>query len=102
MTATYWEIGRRIVQSEQAGEKRAEYVRAQTIRLFVPFGQKQGRGVHLKDQKLADVLAEFSRAKQRPVSTIFWNANLNVMQEACHLAQQVLEMLVLVHEARQP
>src|ERR1700732_3219615 len=25
MTATYWEIGRRIVQSEQAGEKRAEY-----------------------------------------------------------------------------
>lgn len=76
-------------------------VRAQTIRLFVPFGQKQGRGVHLKDQKLADVLAEFSRAKQRPVSTIFWNANLNVMQEACHLAQQVLETLVLVHEARQ-
>jgi hypothetical protein len=76
-------------------------VRAQTIRLFVPFGQKQGRGVHLKDQKLADVLAEFSRAKQRPVSTVFWNANLNVMQEACHLAQQVLETLVLVHEARQ-
>lgn len=25
MTATYWEIGRMIVQSEQAGEKRAEY-----------------------------------------------------------------------------
>ena len=25
MTATYWEIGRRIVQSEQAGEKRAVY-----------------------------------------------------------------------------
>ena len=25
MTATYWEIGRRIVQSEQAGRKRAEY-----------------------------------------------------------------------------
>jgi hypothetical protein len=25
MTAAYWEFGRRIVQSEQAGEKRAEY-----------------------------------------------------------------------------
>jgi hypothetical protein len=25
MTATYWEIGRRIVEFEQGGEKRAEY-----------------------------------------------------------------------------
>ena len=25
MTATYWEIGRRIVDSEQAGQQRAEY-----------------------------------------------------------------------------
>ncbi|MEO7678910.1 MAG: DUF1016 N-terminal domain-containing protein, partial [Verrucomicrobiota bacterium] len=25
MTATYWEVGRRIVEHEQAGEKRAEY-----------------------------------------------------------------------------
>jgi DUF1016 N-terminal domain len=25
MTATYWEIGRRIVESEQAGESRANY-----------------------------------------------------------------------------
>ncbi|NEP56384.1 MAG: DUF1016 domain-containing protein [Symploca sp. SIO2G7] len=25
MTATYWEIGRRIVEFEQSGESRAEY-----------------------------------------------------------------------------
>ena len=25
MTATYWEIGRRIVESEQSGQERAEY-----------------------------------------------------------------------------
>lgn len=75
-------------------------VRAETIRLFVPFGQKQGRGVHLKDQKLADVLAEFSRAKERPVSQTFWKANLAVMQAACKLSEEVLSALILIHDAR--
>jgi hypothetical protein len=75
-------------------------VRAETIRLFVPFGQKQGRGVHLKDQKLADVLAEFSRARERPVSQVFWEANLAVMQAACKLAEEVLGTLILIHNAR--
>jgi len=76
-------------------------VRADTIRLFLPFGQSQGRGVHLKDQKLADILAEFSRAKLRPVSTVFWQSNLKIMQESCQLAEQILETLILLHEARQ-
>ena len=75
-------------------------VRAETIRLFVPFGQKEGRGVHLRDQKLAEVLAEFSRAKERPVSQIFWKANLAVMQAACKLAEEVLSALILIHNAR--
>jgi len=75
-------------------------VRAEKIRLFVPFGQKEGRGVHLKDQKLAEVLAEFSRAKERPVSQIFWKANLAVMQAACKLAEAVLSALVLIHNGR--
>lgn len=35
MTATYWEIGRRIVDSEQAGQQRAEYGEA-LIRRFSP------------------------------------------------------------------
>lgn len=75
-------------------------VRAETIRLFVPFGQKQSRGVHLKDQKLAEVLAEFSRARERPVSQVFWEANLAVMQAACKLAEEVLATLILIHNAR--
>ena len=75
-------------------------VRAEKIRLFVPFGQKEGRGVHLRDQKLAEVLAEFSRAKERPVSQIFWKANLAVMQAACRLAEEVLSALILIHDAR--
>jgi hypothetical protein len=76
-------------------------VRAETIRLFLPFGQTQGRGVHLKDQKLADILSEFSRAKLRPVSTVFWQSNLKIMQESCQLAEHILETLILLHEARQ-
>jgi hypothetical protein len=75
-------------------------VRAEIIRLFVPFGKKEGRGVHLKDQKLADVLAEFTRAKERPVSNTFWEANLAVMKAASKLAEEVLATLVLIHDAR--
>jgi hypothetical protein len=75
-------------------------VRAEKIRLFVPFGQKEGRGVHLRDQKLAEVLAEFSRAKERPVSQLFWKANHAVMQAACRLSEQVLAALILMHDAR--
>jgi hypothetical protein len=75
-------------------------VRAETIRLFVPFGKKEGRGVHLKDQKLADVLAEFTRAKERPVSNAFWEANSAVMKAASKLAEEVLATLVLIHDAR--
>src|SRR5579872_4641062 len=75
-------------------------VRAEKIRLFVPFGQKEGRGIHLKDQKLAEVLSVFSRAKERPVSHGFWKANLSVIQAACRLADGVLSALILIHDAK--
>lgn len=44
MTATYWEIGRRIVQSEQAGEKRAEYGELLIKRLSKDLSTSFGRG----------------------------------------------------------
>ena len=44
MTATYWEIGRRIVQSEQAGEKRAEYGDVLIQRLAKDLSASFGRG----------------------------------------------------------
>jgi hypothetical protein len=44
MTATYWEIGRRIVQSEQTGEKRAEYGDALIQRLAKDLSASFGRG----------------------------------------------------------
>jgi predicted nuclease of restriction endonuclease-like (RecB) superfamily len=44
MTAAYWEIGRRIVQSEQAGEKRAEYGEVLIRRLAEDLSGSFGRG----------------------------------------------------------
>lgn len=44
MTATYWEIGRRIVESEQGGEERAGYGEALVRRLAEDLTRQFGRG----------------------------------------------------------
>ncbi|MFL9876526.1 PDDEXK nuclease domain-containing protein [Paraburkholderia megapolitana] len=44
MTATYWEIGQRIVESEQGGENRAEYGSALLPRLAQDLTARFGRG----------------------------------------------------------
>jgi predicted nuclease of restriction endonuclease-like (RecB) superfamily len=44
MTASYWEIGRRIVELEQAGQERASYGQALLKRLSVDLTQRFGRG----------------------------------------------------------
>ncbi len=44
MTATYWEIGRRIVESEQGGKERADYGQALLQRLSVDLSARFGRG----------------------------------------------------------
>ena len=44
MTATYWEIGRRIAEQEQHGEKRAQYGKALLRRLAEDLTPRFGRG----------------------------------------------------------
>ena len=44
MTATYWEIGRRIVEYEQHGKKRAEYGKVLLQRLAADLNARFGRG----------------------------------------------------------
>jgi len=44
MTAAYWEIGRRIVESEQQGEARAEYGEQLIERLAIDLSKQFGRG----------------------------------------------------------
>ena len=43
LTATYWEIGRRIVKFVQGGAKKAEYGEALLVRLAVDLTAKFGR-----------------------------------------------------------
>jgi hypothetical protein len=44
MTATYWEIGRRIVEYDQGGEERAEYGQELMVRLGDDLTKRFGRG----------------------------------------------------------
>lgn len=44
MTASYWEIGRRVVEFEQAGKERAEYGQALLKRLAADLSARFGRG----------------------------------------------------------
>ena len=44
MTATYWEMGRLIVESEQAGAKRADYGKELIVRLSGDLTKRFGRG----------------------------------------------------------
>src|SRR6185369_3106810 len=44
MTATYWEIGRRIVEFEQGGKERAEYGETLLLRLSHDLTARIGRG----------------------------------------------------------
>lgn len=44
MTATYWEIGRRVVEFEQGGRQRAEYGKSLLLKLSSDLSAKFGRG----------------------------------------------------------
>jgi hypothetical protein len=46
MTATYWEMGRRIVELEQSGQGRAEYGEQVVKQLAVDLTSRFGRGVY--------------------------------------------------------
>jgi hypothetical protein len=52
ITATYWEIGRRIVEFEQKGEKRADYGRELLKRLSKDLSARFGRGFSERNLEL--------------------------------------------------
>ena len=56
MTATYWQIGRRIVESEQAGENRAAYGRGLLQRLAADLTKRFGRGFGVDNLELMRLL----------------------------------------------
>ncbi len=67
MTAAYWMIGRRIVEFEQSGEKRAEYGTALIERLSTDLRKRFGRGfgsVNLSQMKKFYLLWSVERILQ--------------------------------------
>lgn len=52
MTATYWQIGRRIVESEQGGDARAAYGHALLQRLSADLTRRFGRGFGVDNLEL--------------------------------------------------
>jgi hypothetical protein len=69
MTATYWEIGRRIVEYEQGGKERAEYGEAVLARLSRDLTSRYGRGfgvVNLSQMKKFYLLWPTDRILQTP------------------------------------
>ena len=52
MTASYWEIGRRIVEAEQGGSARAEYGKQLLIRLSTDLMAQFGRGFSVLNLQL--------------------------------------------------
>lgn len=49
MTASYWEVGRRIVEAEQQGKRRAGYGEQLIERLASDLTQRFGRGFSLQN-----------------------------------------------------
>jgi predicted nuclease of restriction endonuclease-like (RecB) superfamily len=73
VTATYWEIGRRIVEHEQKGEERAEYGSMLLKRLAEDLTKRFDRGFSLSNLKLIRkfYLLYQDRAKSQTVSGLF-------------------------------
>jgi hypothetical protein len=59
-TATYWQIGRRIVESEQAGENRAAYGHAFLQRLTADFTKRLRRGFGVDNLELMRLIFQNS------------------------------------------
>ena len=65
MTAAYWEIGRRIVEYEQEGKRRANYGEALIERLAVDLTARYKRGfseTNLKQMRVLSCVADSSDA----------------------------------------
>lgn len=81
MTATYWEIGRRIVEFEQGGQKRAEYGDELLIRLAEDLTEKHGRGFgwrNLASMKL--FYLSYSKILQTPSAKLVSGLGSQIVQ----------------------
>jgi hypothetical protein len=64
-----------------------------TIRFFSEFERKKENELKYQDKELVDVLFEFTRARTRRVSSMFWEQNLVVMDKTITLFDAVGKFL---------
>ena len=65
MTATYWDVGRRIVEYEQAGQKRAAYGAELLILLSADLTKRFGRGFSVDNlERARKFFLTFTSAKK--------------------------------------
>ena len=82
MTVTYWEIGRRIVEFEQRGEKRAEYGAELLETLATDLTSRFGRGFSRQNlQYMRQFYVAFPPGKIR--QTASGKSALNIFSSQC-------------------
>ena len=80
MTATYWEIGRRIVETEQGGESRAEYGKALLKQLSKDLGEQFGRGFSVANLERMRRFFLFYSSSEKSATVSRISGNLPILQ----------------------
>lgn len=101
MTASYWEIGRRIVEFEQGGAERAQYGKGVLRRLAQDLNRRFGRGFSADNlelmrlffltypsTKISETLSRKSAPTDSPINaeTLSWNLNMELLAQALPLS----------------
>jgi len=83
MTATYWEIGRRIVEYEQGGERRAQYGTQLLERFSLDLGKRFGRGFSVMNLRSMRKFYEcWPDVQIRQTASVEFKQSLNAMKRA--------------------
>lgn len=70
------------------------------LRIFSEHGKKKDNQLHYQDQELVDVLLEFTRARERRVTSRFWKQNLEVMDATIKLFANTAAFLKALYRAK--
>ena len=96
MTATYWEIGRRIVELEQGGEKRAEYGAAVIKRLSEDLTARYSKGF---SERNLELMRRFY-LKWQISQTLSAESNLSTLAQEFPLPWSHYVRLLSVHDLK--
>ncbi|MEX0806225.1 MAG: hypothetical protein WD688_23330 [Candidatus Binatia bacterium] len=70
------------------------------LRIFSEHGKKKENVLSYRDKPLVDVLTEFTRARERQVTTRFWKQNFNVMEKTVELFEATTIFIKELHSTR--